>query len=125
MRPHNWREHPRHFGPPWERHRRFIFWRFAFIFGGISILFLAAIGIVIYLVLTMLPSERPRISMLIPICGVPLAFMLISFLAGGLAFRRLGTPFGRYCAGRPERAPVRERPRRAGQPGAPFQQHGG
>ncbi len=93
MRPHNWREHPRHFGPPWERHRRFIFWRFAFIFGGISILFLAAIGIVIYLVLTMLPSERPRISMLIPICGVPLAFMLISFLAGGLAFRRLGTPF--------------------------------
>jgi two-component system OmpR family sensor kinase/two-component system sensor histidine kinase BaeS len=93
LRHHDWRDHPHHFRPPWGRNRRFIFWRFAVIFGGISILFLAAIGIVIYLVLTMLPSERPRIGMLIPICGVPLAFMLISFLVGGLAFRRLGTPF--------------------------------
>lgn len=93
MRHHDWREHRHHFRPPWKRNRRFIFWRFAVIFGGISILFLAAIGIVMYLVINMLPPERPRIGMLIPICGVPLAFMLVSFLLGGLAFRRLGTPF--------------------------------
>ena len=93
MRSHDWRDHSHHFRPPWRRNRRFIFWRFAVIFGGISILFLAAIGIVFYLVITILPSERPRIGMLIPLCGVPLAFMLISFLVGGLAFRRLGTPF--------------------------------
>jgi len=93
MRHHDWREHRHHFRPPWQRNRRFIFWRFALIFGGISILFLAAIGIVIYLIINMIPPERPRIGMLIPICGVPLAFMLVSFLLGGLAFRRLGTPF--------------------------------
>ena len=93
MRPHDWRAHPHHFRPPWRRNRRFIFWRFALIFGGISILFLAAIGIVIYLAMHTPQTERPRIGILIPFCGVPLAFMLVSFLLGGLAFRRLGTPF--------------------------------
>jgi signal transduction histidine kinase len=95
MRPHDWRKHSHHFKPPWRRNRRFIFWRFAIIFGGISILFLAAIGIVAYLVMhTPQPQlERPRLAFLIPFCGVPLVFMLVSFLLGGLAFRRLGTPF--------------------------------
>ena len=93
MKHHNWKHHPRHFRPHWRRNRRFIFWRFAIIFGGISILFLAAIGIVAYLVINLPHPERPRIGVLIPICGVPLAFMLVSFLLGGLAFRRLGTPF--------------------------------
>ena len=93
MKHHDWRKHRHHFRPPWRRNRRFIFWRFAFIFGGISILFLAAIGIVIYLVINLPHPEQPRIAILIPLCGVPLAFMLVSFLLGGLAFRRLGTPF--------------------------------
>jgi signal transduction histidine kinase len=93
MRPHDWPNHPHHFRPPWRRNRRFIFWRFAIIFGGISILFLAAIGIVVYLVMHTPQLERPRVGILIPFCGVPLAFMLVSFLLGGLAFRRLGTPF--------------------------------
>ncbi len=93
MRPHEWRKHANHFRPPWRRNRRFMFWRFAIIFGGISILFLAAIGIVIYLSMHTPQPERPRIGILIPFCGVPLAFMLVSFLLGGLAFRRLGTPF--------------------------------
>jgi len=96
MRHHDRRHHPhhsRHFSPHWQRNRRFIFWRFAFIFGGISILFLVAIGIVAYLVITLPHPERPRIGILIPLCGVPLVFMLGSFLLGGLAFRRLGTPF--------------------------------
>jgi two-component system OmpR family sensor kinase/two-component system sensor histidine kinase BaeS len=94
MKYHNWKNrHPRHFRRPWRHNRRFIFWRFAFIFGGISILFLAAIGIVAYLVTNLQHPERPRIGALIPLCSVPLAFMLVSFLLGGLAFRRLGTPF--------------------------------
>lgn len=94
MKHHNWEyHHPRLFKRPWRRNRRFIFWRFALIFGGISILFLTAIGIVIYLVVNLPHPEGPRIGILIPLCGVPLAFMLVSFLLGGLAFRRLGTPF--------------------------------
>jgi two-component system OmpR family sensor kinase/two-component system sensor histidine kinase BaeS len=92
---HDWKHRdPRHFRPHWQHNRRFIFWRFAIIFGGISILFLAAIGVVAYLVINLPHPERsPRIGVLIPLCGVPLAFMLVSFLLGGLAFRRLGTPF--------------------------------
>jgi signal transduction histidine kinase len=98
MRYHDWRDHSHHFRPPWRRNRRFIFWRFALIFGGISIFFLAAIGMVIYLVLNLPHPEQPRIGILIPLCGVPLAFMLVSFLLGGLAFRRLGTPFADIMA---------------------------
>jgi signal transduction histidine kinase len=93
MRRHDWHEHSHHFRRPWRHNRRFIFWRFAFIFGGISILFLAAIGIVAYLVINLPHPNRPNIGILIPLCGVPLAFMLVSFFLGGLAFRRLGTPF--------------------------------
>jgi signal transduction histidine kinase len=95
MRPHDWRKHSHHFRPPWQRNRRFIFWRFAFIFGGISILFLAAIGIVTYLAVQtpQLQFERPRLAILFPFCAVPLGFVLVSFVLGGLAFRRLGTPF--------------------------------
>jgi len=95
MRPHDWRGHPHHFRPPWRHNRRFIFWRFALIFGGISMLFLAAIGIVIYLAMhtPQTQIERPRLAIMIPLCSVPLVFMLVSFLLGGLAFRRLGTPF--------------------------------
>ena len=93
MKRHDWHEHSHHFRRPWRHNRRFIFWRFAIIFGGISILFLAAIGIVAYLVINLPHPNRPNIGILIPLCGVPLTFMLVSFLLGGLAFRRLGTPF--------------------------------
>jgi two-component system OmpR family sensor kinase/two-component system sensor histidine kinase BaeS len=93
MRPHNWRDHPRHFGPPWARNRRFMFWRFAFIFGGISLFFLTAIVLVIYLVFNQTDPNYSPITLLAILCGVPLAFMLAASLIGGLAFRRLGTPF--------------------------------
>ena len=76
MRPHDWRSHSHSFRPPWGRHRQFIFWRFAIFFGGISILFLAAIGIIIYLAMNAPHPERPRLGILIPFCGVPLAFNL-------------------------------------------------
>jgi signal transduction histidine kinase len=91
--PYNWHEHPRHFRPPWARNRRFMFWRFATIFGGISIFFLTAIGIILYLVLSQTNPDFSPASLLAVICAVPLAFMLVASLLGGLAFRRLGTPF--------------------------------
>jgi two-component system OmpR family sensor kinase/two-component system sensor histidine kinase BaeS len=91
--PYNWRDHPRHFGPPWVRNRRFIFWRFAMIFGGISIFFLTAIGIILYLVFAQTNPDFSPVTLLAVICGVPLAFMLAASVVGGLAFRRIGTPF--------------------------------
>ena len=97
MRPHDWREHSHRFRPPWERHRRFIFWRFAMIFGGISVLFLLGIGIILYLVFGKTPNYSP-ITLLAIICGLPFAFMLAASLLGGTAFRRLGTPFADIMA---------------------------
>ncbi len=94
MKPYNWHDHSRHFGPPWQRNRRFIFWRFAMIFGGISFFFLTAIGIVLYLVFGQTHPENFPVGLVVTaICGVPLFFMLMASLLGGLAFRRLGTPF--------------------------------
>jgi signal transduction histidine kinase len=95
MTPPHWPDHPHHprrYGPPWVRNRRFIFWRFAMIFGGISALFLIGIGIILYLVFGQTPNYSP-ITLLAIICGLPLAFMLAASLLGGAAFRRLGTPF--------------------------------
>jgi len=95
--PYNWRDHSHRFGPPWGRHRRFIFWRFAMIFGGISVLFLLGIGIILYLVFGQTPDYSP-ITLLAIICGLPLAFMLAASLLGGTAFRRLGRPFADIMA---------------------------
>jgi len=63
------------------------------IFGGMSIFFLTAIGIILYLVFSQTNPDFSPASLLAVICGVPLAFMLAASLLGGLAFRRLGTPF--------------------------------
>jgi two-component system OmpR family sensor kinase/two-component system sensor histidine kinase BaeS len=93
MRNHDWRKHSRHFGPPWQHNRRFIFWRFAMVFGGISIFFLTAIGFVIYLIFAQTRPDISPATLIGIICGVPLAFMLVASVFGGLAFRRLGTPF--------------------------------
>lgn len=94
MKHRDWKHrHPHHFRRPWRRNRRFIFRRFAFIFGGISVFFLVAIGIILYLVTGQALPEYLRGGLLVAICGVPLGFTLVAFLVGGLAFRRLGTPF--------------------------------
>jgi len=92
MKNHDWRRHSQHFRPPWQRNRRFIFWRFAMIFGGISVFFLLGIGIILYLVFGQTPNYSP-ITLLAIVCGLPLSFMLAASLLGGAAFRRLGTPF--------------------------------
>lgn len=94
MRYHKRPFHEHAFRLPWRRNRRFIFWRFAAFIGGVSVLFVAAIAIVMFVAMRTPASqfERPLPGILIPFCGVPLAFMLVAFLLGGLAFRRLGTP---------------------------------
>ena len=96
MKPHIWYDYPHrppHFRPPWTHNRRFIFKRFALFVGGISFLFLAAIGIILYLVVGQAHPKYFSIGLVAAVCGVPLAFMLVASLLGGLAFRRLGTPF--------------------------------
>jgi len=96
MKHHDWRDHvhrSHHFGPPWQRNRRFIFWRFAIIFGGMVFFFLSAIILVIYLITGQTLPDYLRGGLLAVVCGIPFAFTLISLLLGGLAFRRLGTPF--------------------------------
>ena len=96
MKPHNWHDHPHrppHFRPPWTRNRRFIFGRFVLFLGGISLFFLVAIGIILYLVVGQTHPNYFPISLVAAACGVPLAFVLVASLLSGLAFRRLGTPF--------------------------------
>ncbi len=98
--PSGWRHSipPWRHGPPpvhagWLRKRRFVFWRFAAIFGMISLLFLGAIAIVLALVLGPLQADlrRPG-ALLLLACGVPVLFFGLASLLGSLAFRRLGTP---------------------------------
>jgi two-component system sensor histidine kinase BaeS len=98
MRPN---KHP-HFPPHhWRGSRRFMIMRFAFIFGGIGILFLAAIGINIYLTLGMPHPEHMHgppfgppfgLGFMLPLCGIPLTFILITSLIAGWAYRGIGRP---------------------------------
>ncbi len=82
---------PHHFPPGgWRAGRRF-FWPFAMVFGGIILLFFIAIGVVIYLAVTQ-GGGHFRSGLLIPLCGIPIAFILISMVFSGLAFRRFGRP---------------------------------
>ncbi|MBM3124871.1 MAG: HAMP domain-containing histidine kinase [Chloroflexi bacterium] len=83
---------PLHHLPPgsWRSGRRF-FWPFAMVFGGIILLFFIAIGVVIYLAVTQ-GGGHISSGLLIPLCGIPIAFFLISMVFSGLAFRRFGRP---------------------------------
>jgi len=82
---------PHHFPPPhWKEGRRF-FWPFAIFFGGITFLFLAAIGIIIYFAVT-LGDGRFHASMLFFVCAVPIAFFIITAIIGSFTFRRFGRP---------------------------------
>jgi two-component system OmpR family sensor kinase/two-component system sensor histidine kinase BaeS len=73
--------------------RRFIFWRFAMVFGAIALLFLAALAIITFFWFR--PWEpgfhRPGAFFLVA-CGVPLVFLAMASLLGSWAFRRIGSP---------------------------------
>ncbi len=79
--------------PSWQRNRRFIFLRFLVIFGGISASFVFAILLILYLYSDELPQSHLRSGLLLIVHGIPIAFIILSFLVGNLAFQRLGKPF--------------------------------
>lgn len=76
--------------------RRFIFFGFVVVFGGLVVLFSIAIGVVTYLALSALPpleTGHPVFGRLVPIlCLVPFGFIVLSGLLGGIGFRRFGRP---------------------------------
>ncbi len=92
--------HPRHWQhkpPPWVEarsgKRRFLFWRFAAGFGGMLLLFLTSLLVIYILAERPLRQAFPRpIVMLTVLCGIPLVFIFLSSLVGGLFFRRVGSP---------------------------------
>jgi len=79
--------------PPlhWRRNRRFVFWPFAIVFGGITLLFMVGIGLIIYLVLTQ-QTEQIRGSWWLLLCGIPFVFIFIATMIGNFTFRRFGRP---------------------------------
>jgi signal transduction histidine kinase len=85
---HNHPDFPRH---RWKGSRRFFFLPFAIIFGSISLLFIAGIGAIIYLVLTQ-QTEIIRGSWLLLLCGIPFIFIFITSIIGNVTFRRFGRP---------------------------------
>jgi len=84
---------PPHYFPPkhWRGTRRFIFWPFVIVFGGITLLFIIGIGLIIYLVLTQ-QTELIRGSWVFLLCGIPFIFIFIASMIGNLTFRRFGRP---------------------------------
>jgi signal transduction histidine kinase len=94
MRPHDHPPFPRpphHFRPRhWKEGRRF-FLPFAIFFGGITLVFLTAIGIVVYFATT-LGNGHFHASMLLFVCAVPIAFFMVTAIIGSFTFRRYGRP---------------------------------
>jgi two-component system OmpR family sensor kinase/two-component system sensor histidine kinase BaeS len=61
------------------------------LFGGITILFFITIGVIVYLAITQ-GTGQFRSGILIPLCGVPLVFIVIIYIAANFTFRRFGQP---------------------------------
>ena len=88
MSQHN---HP-HFPPRhWKGNRRFFILPFFLVFGLMSLLFIAGIGAIIYLVLTQ-RAEIIHGRWLLLFCGIPFIFIFITSIIGNLTFRRFGRP---------------------------------
>jgi signal transduction histidine kinase len=79
--------------------RRFVFWRFAVVFGLFFLLFLAALATVLFLAWGpfRFGLHRPGVLLLLA-CAVPLAFLGLASVAGGFFFRRIGTPLADVMA---------------------------
>jgi two-component system OmpR family sensor kinase/two-component system sensor histidine kinase BaeS len=59
--------------------------------GGIALLFLTAIGIVVYFATT-LGNGRFHASLALFICGIPIVFFIVMAIIGSFTFRRYGRP---------------------------------
>jgi two-component system sensor histidine kinase BaeS len=77
--------------PSWTHNRRFLLWRFAWVFGGLSLLFIIGIGIIGYLTI---PHDggHARGGAFLPLCAIPILFIILASVIGGISFRRYGTP---------------------------------
>jgi two-component system OmpR family sensor kinase/two-component system sensor histidine kinase BaeS len=83
--------HPPHFRPRhWQGARRF-FWPFAIFFGGITLLFLTAIGIIIYFLVAQ-GNGQMHMGVMGFVCAVPVAFFISTLIIGSFTFRRFGRP---------------------------------
>jgi len=83
-------DHP-HFPPHWNSKRRSIFRGVAFVFGAMTFFIIAAIAVAIYYFATQTQHDLHG-GILIPLCGLPLLFILIASLIGRWGFRRFGGP---------------------------------
>ena len=90
MRPHEPFPRPHHFPSRWKEGQRFLL-PFAMFFGSIALLFLTAIGIVVYFATT-LGNGRFHPSLAILVCGVPIVFFIVTGTIGSFTFRRYGRP---------------------------------
>ncbi len=90
MKNHHPFHSPRFHRSPFRKDSR-LFKPFAIFLSSIITLFIIAILIVIFLAP---PHDKGdfRGGFLIPLCGIPLFFIVASFIIGGLAFRRFGKP---------------------------------
>ena len=82
---------------PWHssrRHkRRFLFVRFAAMFGFLLFIFLVGTAVIYSFVYKPIGDVFPRPwILLLAVCGVPLSFAVLAAVVGGLVFRRMGTP---------------------------------
>lgn len=95
---HGW---PRHAMPlhsaDWRVRRRALFRRFMFAFGLLVALFAAAI-FAISAILRQFIDIPVQTNVLLGLCAVPLGFVLVMLLLGGLIFRRYGSPVAEVMA---------------------------
>ena len=92
MKPHNHDDHfPHHFPQPhWRNNRRF-FLPFMFFFGGLILLFILAVATIAYFTVHY-ADPNFHTNILLPLCGIPIAFIIISSIIGSFTFRRFGRP---------------------------------
>jgi two-component system OmpR family sensor kinase/two-component system sensor histidine kinase BaeS len=97
MRPYDYHR-PHHFPPShWTGKRRAYFRGVAFVFGGMTFFMIAAIGVAVYFIATQ-EQHNFHGGILIPLCGLPVLFMVIASLIGRWGFRRFGSPMADFMA---------------------------
>lgn len=82
-----------------DHKHRFVFRRFAQVFGAVILLYLASIGILLGLIYRPLRDVLPGpVPFVLIVCGLPVGFTLLASLVSGLMLRRFGTPMAEVMA---------------------------
>jgi signal transduction histidine kinase len=91
--PPSWRGGPPHWWAGRSTKRRFMFWRFAAVFGAFLAVFLGFFILFLALAYKALIATFPQPGILLGvICGVPFMFAGLAAIIGGQAFRHIGSP---------------------------------